>query len=382
MKSADYKVCPACETRNRAKWDFCIRCGESLQAVATTRETVAAAAADEGAPSAGVARPLLTLGGVVVIALLGYWVVQAFRSGEAERPNPQIFTMATVPPAPPSAGPAPAQGPGVKDFDEGRRLLAAGDAAGATRLLAQAVADAPENAAYRVMYAGALEANKMTEEALREYEKAALLSPTSQTGELARAFERAGRKKDAIETYGKALELQPKDPALLRDAANLFLGEGQVDRALPLLREAAAADPRDLAVRQYLGWAVEQKGDLTGAAEVYGQILEKLPDADVTRGRLAEVMLKQGQKEQAAQLMRAGIERNPQSPALRRGLAGVLERTGRDREAAAEYREYARLAPNAPDAQKFAERAEQLEKRATASPAASPAASPSPKTPS
>jgi tetratricopeptide (TPR) repeat protein len=379
MKSADYKVCPACETRNRAKWDFCIRCGESLQGVAATRETVAAAAVEEEAPSAGSSRPLLTLGGVVVVALLGYWAVQAFRSTDApERPNPGIFAMATVPPAPPSAAPAPAPGPGVKDFDEGRRLLAQGDAAGATRLLAQAVADAPENAAYRLMYAGALEANKMTEEALREYEKAALLSPTSQTGELARAFERAGRKADAIETYGKALELQPKDPALLRDAANLFLGEGQVDRALPLLREASAANPLDLAVRQYLGWAVEQKGDLTGAAEVYGQILEKLPDADVTRGRLAEVMLKQGQKEQAAQLMRAGIERNPQSPALHRGLAGVLERSGRDREAAAEYREYARLAPNAPDAQKFAARAEQLEKRATASPAASPAA----KTPS
>ena len=364
MKSADYKVCPACETRNRAKWDFCIRCGESLQGVATTRETVAAAAAEEGAPSQGV-NPLMAIVGIVAIAGLGYLSVRYFTSrGAPERPNPAIFTPATTPPEPPSASTASTTGPGLSAYEEGRRLLAQGDAVGAMRLLAQAVADAPQNPLFRIAYAGALEANKMIEEALREYGEAARLSPGGHTAELARALDRAGKKAEAVEAYQKALELQPSDQTLLRDAANLLLAQGQVDKALPLLRGAAEANPRDLAIQQYLGWAVEQKGDLAGAADVYGKILEKLPDADVTRGRLAEVMLKQGQNDQAAQLLKAGIERNPQSPGLHRGLAGVLERSGRDREAAAEYREYARLAPNAPDAQKFAERAEQLEKRA------------------
>jgi len=29
----DFRVCPACGTRNKPKWDFCARCGESLQGV-------------------------------------------------------------------------------------------------------------------------------------------------------------------------------------------------------------------------------------------------------------------------------------------------------------------------------------------------------------
>jgi hypothetical protein len=48
-------------------------------------------------------------------------------------------------------------------------------------------------------------------------------------------------------------------------------------------------------------------------------------------------------------------------PVLRRTLGSLLERSARPAEAAAEYRAYARAAPNAPDAKELVNRATRLE---------------------
>ena len=34
MAEQDLKLCPACETRNKVTWEFCVKCGESLGEVA------------------------------------------------------------------------------------------------------------------------------------------------------------------------------------------------------------------------------------------------------------------------------------------------------------------------------------------------------------
>ena len=74
----------------------------------------------------------------------------------------------------------------------------------------------------------------------------------------------------------------------------------------------------------------------------------------------------------ALALFREGLSRDAQAPLLHRGLGSLLERNGQLADAVAEYREYARLAPNAADAQQLAERANRLERRlAAASPAPS-----------
>src|SRR2546425_10627683 len=36
VRPEDVLICPACQTRNRARWEFCVRCGESLQDVTLT----------------------------------------------------------------------------------------------------------------------------------------------------------------------------------------------------------------------------------------------------------------------------------------------------------------------------------------------------------
>jgi Flp pilus assembly protein TadD len=60
-------------------------------------------------------------------------------------------------------------------------------------------------------------------------------------------------------------------------------------------------------------------------------------------------------------VLQDGIKAAPTTPHLQRQLGSVLERSGRRTEAAAAYRAYARLAPNAPDARAMSDRAAALE---------------------
>jgi predicted Zn-dependent protease len=117
---------------------------------------------------------------------------------------------------------------------------------------------------------------------------------------------------------------------------------------------------------------LEKTGDLEAAGEEYQKVLAQKPDAHVTRGLLAEIHFKQGEKNEAIALLREGVARDVEAPLLHRGLGSLLERTGDVAEAVKEYREYARLAPNAPDAKQLADRADRLERRqAAASPSPS-----------
>jgi cytochrome c-type biogenesis protein CcmH/NrfG len=64
------------------------------------------------------------------------------------------------------------------------------------------------------------------------------------------------------------------------------------------------------------------------------------------------------------QVVQTGLSATPQSSMLHRTLGLLLERSGKPGDAAQAYRDYVRLAPNAPDAQELAARASRLEKRA------------------
>lgn len=365
--SQSFLTCAQCGARNKPKWDFCARCGESLDGVTLAgsleAEELPVEEDEDPRPGSTLWRDVAVL--VLLVSLGGLSLSWARSSPGAEPVGVGFVTIATLPPAPPPAAvesdPAPAQAA----FQEGRRRLAGGDAAGAVELLAQAVGDEPDNALFRSVYAQALLATGATDEGLLQYGAAVQLEPSSfaYAAGLARELSRADRPGEAIAAYEAALTLQPSDVAVLREAADLLARGGQPDRAASLLARAAELRPGDLALEQQLGRALEVAGSLDQAAEVYQGILDRMPEAHLTRGLLAEVLFQQGQAEQAIAVFRAGLERDGSAPLLYRGLGSLLERAGRAREAIAAYREYARLTPGAPDASQLQERAALLEKR-------------------
>lgn len=369
MKQEQSKVCPACGSRNKAKWEFCARCGESLQSVelaadASPKTVVIELPEEEQEGSAlGLVTALLfAVVGVVVM------VVLVRRTPEPENPvNPAAFQFSTLPPAPPQPSPSARGVPVDSDFDLGRRLLAQGDLAGAVRALAQAVEKLPLNPDVHSIYAQALFATGSREEGLRHFEEAARLSPdlNYRIG-FAAALNTAGRAPEAIEQYQQVLSSNPSDQQALKELGSLLNRQGQFVEAASYLARAAEVNPTDLALQQDLAWAQEAGGSLEQAAETYRRLLGAAPQAAVSRTRLAEVLLRQQKPAEALAVVEDGLGRTPSAPLLKRARASLLERSGRIAEAIAEYRDYARVAPNPDDARVIIERVRALEQRAGA----------------
>lgn len=372
MKS-DFRVCPTCGTRNKPRWEFCARCGESLQGVPLGEPAPVEAAREDDVTVSSGAFPWVTgLGLLAFGALAVALTVWSEKRGPVERPAAGILTLPTLPAAPVIA--RVRKEAGTDDYEEGVRLLRQGDAAGAVAHLARAVDKESTNAVYRNMYAKALLLAGQRDEALRQFEAALRLNPddVGNLADAAREFDRAGNTADATRAYETLLARQPTNESTLHDLAGLYQRSGHLDQAVPLLRRLSESRPDDVVVRQELGYVLEGTGDLNGASAQYERVLSERPDAHVTRGLLAELHFKQGEKEQAIGILRDGVARDASAPLLHRGLGSLLERSGDVGEAVKEYREYARLAPNAPDAKQLADRADRLERRqAAASPSPS-----------
>jgi Flp pilus assembly protein TadD len=362
MGAPDFRICPSCGTRNKSGWEYCVRCGEDIRAVAIGAPAPEVA---EVAPSGDGTTWLSLVGPVVAIGLAVYAGRWLYHAEAGKKPSAALFDIPTLPPSTTAARPdVPADGQG--DFEEGRRLFQGGDAAGAAQAFARAVASSPDNAAYRNAYAKALLAsNGPPTETIRQFEEAMRLSPqTSEyVADLARAFDKMGRNDEAARMYARGLELSPNDGKMLREISALYTRSGHPELAVPYLQRLGGSGSDDLVAQQDLGIALEKAGDHEGAKQAYQEVLQKYPQAAITRGLLAEILINEGKNADAVDLLRTGVAANPDAPLLHRTLASALERTGNVAEAVREYREYARLNPGAPDAKSMEDRAARLEAR-------------------
>jgi Flp pilus assembly protein TadD len=228
---------------------------------------------------------------------------------------------------------------------------------------------------YRDYYGKALWQSGAREDALAQYDEAVRLNPASvdYRSDRATASMALGRRDQAENDFGRVLDTQPGDVQALRALARLKLTDGDNAGSLALLTRAAQVRGSDPEVVQDLAYAYEKSGNYEQARTYYADVLAKVPDAQITRSRLAETLLAQSQPDEAAKVLEEGISRTPTAPMLRRSLGSVLERSGRIQEAVAAYRDYVRLAPNAEDAKTLAARADGLERRLAARASASTA---------
>ena len=362
MKADSVRICPACGTRNKPKWEYCVNCGESLQDVALGIPAGEAAAAEPEIVEEAGPFPWVALVASMVLLGAGIYFYKNYR-GVEQKPEPGVWTAPTVPPSTAAAAAYVPQS-GEKDLQDGRNLLAAGDVAGAVRLLAQAVGDAPSDPAAHYAYAQALWQAGDKDQALAQYQEAGRLSPQSLSyrADTARALVAMGRKAEAIEELEAAVAIEP-GPGPLQSLAALYAESGNQARALDTLRRAAAVAPNSAIIQQDYAHALEKAGNTAQAIDAYQKVLAINPKAANSRGLLADLLFRQNRKDEAIDLVRDGIAQNPQAPRLHRDLGSLLERSNRIPEAIAEYREYARLAPQSEDAKQLEERAASLEKK-------------------
>ena len=376
MAGQEALLCPSCGARNKRTWEYCARCGESLQGAVA--EAAPAAAKTQVAPRAkGKSKgklnilvrerepessmpPGVILGvGVVILVGLGFagWRY-ASSAPPPQAADPSLFAIPTLPSARPAAPVAPSE-PGGADYNEGLRLMAAGKAAEAIPFLSRASSAAPSNATFLWVWGQALLATGAQDDALVRFADAARVDPKAHGLEYARALDKAGRSADAAAAF-EAAGASGNDAAQ-EELGKLYYKAGNFAKAAPLLDKAVAARSDDPVLRQELAYAVAQTGDKARAVELYRSVLTIAPGADISRGLLSELLLDQGKGPDAMALLQEGVQLNPEAPALRRRLGSIAERTGNAQEALKQYREYVRLAPNAPDAKELAERAARLE---------------------
>lgn len=357
----DIRVCPTCGSRNKLKWDFCARCGESLQGIPVGEPKPAAGVAAE--PEVEASAPMwpvavIAMAAVVAAGALWQW---GWRLSPGARPEAGVFAAPTLPPSPPPPG---IERKGAAAYAEAVRLAGAGDFASAVPLFEKAIAEDPDSAAYRYGFGAALLKVQRTADAFQRFQEAAQMAPREYQPMLARQLAKAGRDEEAIRAFEAGLSAGADD--VRKELGRLLYDQKQYDRAASVLAAASVANPGDSELRFNLGWAVENLGRLDEAERIYRALVEDDKTAVSARVRLAEVTLARGNSEGAVTTLREGLAITPSAPNLHRGLGSVLERMGRNAEAAASYREYARLNPKAEDATQLAERATVLEKRASA----------------
>src|SRR5215468_11224343 len=104
MKAGDVRICPSCQARNKPKWEFCVRCGESLQGVAAGKTEAAAApkaaAADEAVERHAEASArfwLVTLGGLAAFVIAGVAAWKWLGAGAASSVTTGVVAVPTLP---------------------------------------------------------------------------------------------------------------------------------------------------------------------------------------------------------------------------------------------------------------------------------------------
>src|SRR5947209_2619874 len=267
VRPEDELICPMCQTRNRARWEFCVRCGEPLQDVTPTPASapdLTGSANDfeitEGMQDTGEAGMVLFVG---VLALVLLTVVACSRLRDTPPPpgpSPDLFTLGTQPPNLPAPAKVPDR-PGARDFEEGRRRLAGGDAAGALPLLSRAVEAAPDDAAFHDMLGQALAATGAGDQAVAQYAEAARLDRAQFGMKLAERLADAGRNEEAARAYEQLLAASPGDPFAQEGLGRMQYRLGNYATAIPLLQRAVGARSDDPVLQQELAYALQSTGD-------------------------------------------------------------------------------------------------------------------------
>ena len=167
------------------------------------------------------------------------------------------------------------------DLHLGAALLAQGNAAGALRVLQEAVQLRPADTASRVQLGAALFSAGQEEQALTTLRAA--VQADSQNGsaryQLALTLESAGRSDEALPLFEQVRKARPQDTELLTNYGLALVQTGKAKEAVPLYLEGLKLSPKDATLHQDLGVAYLQQSDLDNALVEFRRGLELQPDS-------------------------------------------------------------------------------------------------------
>ena len=145
-----------------------------------------------------------------------------------------------------------------------------------------------------------------------------------------------GQPRPAIGTLDAAVRAGI-DTLSIRTRLGVYLAEsGAVSQALPLLREAATANPPDIDALNALGIALGRAGKREAAVATFNRILQLNPSNAMALENLGSIALTEGRLADARRDFRLALESDPASAQAHNGL-GVVELKSGNRKAAIEH---------------------------------------------
>jgi tetratricopeptide (TPR) repeat protein len=155
---------------------------------------------------------------------------------------------------------------------------------------------------------------------------------------LARSQLLDGNLKDALDSIGESLRLEPDDLAHLFDEAWIYSHSRQWDEAIARfekLRDIAMANPRAVRLCQFsLSNIYVQKGEFRKGEEILEKIIETDPDDTQVNNDLGYLWADQGKNlERAEKMIRKAVAAEPENGAYLDSLGWVLFKLGKYEEA-------------------------------------------------
>jgi len=196
----------------------------------------------------------------------------------------------------------------------------------------------------------ALDSAGRRSEALESYDKALQLQPDYAMAcyNKAECLLKLGQTSAAIELFDRALRISPGYFKALRGKGDALVQAGRGDAAIPLYQEALKLQPDDSEAARSLGIALLGAGRVPDAIERFEAILRVDPRDAKAHSNLGYALSRVGRIEMAVEHFEAAVRLEPDSAEAHGNYAVALGRAGRLTDAIGEYRQVLKLKPDDP----------------------------------
>ena len=157
------------------------------------------------------------------------------------------------------------------------------------------------------------------------------------------AYVKSGQVDRALQSFSRALSLEPDQPDALRWVAMLHASQGQLDRAVVAYERLLRVEPNDQFVMSTLADLYVLQGDLPKAISIYQKLIAEFGSTSQYHFNLGVLYGRLTRFSDAIEELSRAFERSPDSLEIRVALGLTYELSGRFAEAAACYEDAIRL---------------------------------------